>query len=253
MRRLHPDAADLELAALYAGLTLPDRGPSRPWWVAMCMVSSVDGAASTDGVSGGLGGEADRLALSRLRGAGDVVLVGAATVRQEGYGPLVGSAERRADRRARGLAEVPRLAIVTASGELDPTSAPFTHPQQRPLVLTTRPAADRVRDRLGDVADVVAAGEEQVEPTTALAHLARLGLSRIVCEGGPRLNSQLLGAGLVDEVFLTVGPLTVAGGAPRIAQGGTERPGPLRLESVFEHDGDLLLRYREPGTPPVAR
>lgn len=252
MQRLFPTPGTAALRELYAGLTLPVRGPRRPWWVAMCMVASADGAAATGGRSGGLGGEADRLALARLRGAGDAVLVGAATVREEGYGPLVGPRERREDRRSRGLAAVPRLVVLTNSGNLDPASAPFTHPEQRPLVLTSEARAEDVRRHLDDAADVVAAGATAVDLPAALGHLAGLGLSRIVCEGGPRVNGQLLGQGLVDEAFVTIAPLTVAGDAPRIAQGpGREQLSPLRLESVWHHEGDLLLRYRDLATPSV--
>ena len=244
MQQLHPTPHPAELTALYAGLTLPtpqDDG----CWVAVCMVSSLDGAATVDGRSGGLGGEADRLALSRLRDATDAVLVGAATVRDEGYGPLTGNERRRADRRARGLADVPRLAIVTRSGDLDPEAAVFGDEAQRPLVLTSAGGAELARPRLGDRADVVALGEEEVQPRAALVHLASLGLLRVVCEGGPRLAAQVLAQDLVDEVFLTLAPVAVAGAAPRIAElPGTEVTRRMQLVSLWEHDGELFLRYR---------
>ena len=244
MQQLHPTPHPADLTALYAGLTLPTPEGDGSW-VALCMVSSLDGAAAVEGRSGGLGGEADRLALSRLRDATDAVLVGAATVREEGYGPLVGNEIRRADRRARGLAEVPRLAIVTRSGDLDPEAAVFGHEAQRPLVLATDHGAEVARPRLGERAEVVALGEDEVEPSAALAHLASEGLHRVVCEGGPTLAAQLLARDLVDEVFLTLAPVAVAGAAPRIAeQPGTEVPRRMRLVSLWEHDGELFLRYR---------
>jgi riboflavin biosynthesis pyrimidine reductase len=245
VQQLHPTPHPADLTALYAGLTLPTPPQEDGCWVALCMVSSLDGAAAVEGRSGGLGGEADRLALSRLRDATDAVLVGAATVRDEGYGPLTGNERRRADRRARGLAEIPRLAIVTRSGDLDPEAAVFGDEAQRPLVLATARGAEVARPRLGEHAEVVALGEDEVEPRAALAHLASLGLRRVVCEGGPRLAAQVLAQDLVDEVFLTLAPIAVAGAAPRIAeQPGTEVPRHMRLVSVWEHDGELFLRYR---------
>jgi riboflavin biosynthesis pyrimidine reductase len=244
VRELYPRARTVELDELYRGLTL-SAGIDRPWWLAIGMVASVDGAAAVDGRSGGLGGTADRLALARLRDACDVVLVGAATVRQEGYGPLAGNRARREDRRRRGLAPLPRLAILTASGDLDPRAAVFSHPEQRPLVLTTGAALSATTGRLGDLADVVALGAGRVEVAAAVEHLADLGLRRILCEGGPRVNSQVVAAGLVEEAFVTVAPLAVGGGAPRIAQGPEpERAEPLRLESALLHGDELLLRYR---------
>lgn len=252
MRRLYPEPGSQDLDGLYDGLTLPAGTGDRPWWVAMCMVASLDGSAVADGLSGGLGGAADLLALSRLRDACDAVLVGAANVRQEGYGPLAGSPERRRSRQERGLGPLPRLAIVTASADLDPASAPFTHPDQRPLLLVPERSESTARRRLGAVADVEVAGEQRVDPATAVRRLADLGLPRVLCEGGPRLNAQMLAADLIDEVFVTVASTTLGGEGPRIAQGPQpEQPRTRRLESAFLHEGDLLLRYRDPRHPPA--
>ncbi|MFW5933217.1 MAG: dihydrofolate reductase family protein, partial [Actinomycetota bacterium] len=63
---------------------------------------------------------------------------------------------------------------------------------------------------------------------------------------GPRLNQALLATDRVDEVFLTVAPTLVGGPAPRIVAGEHEATVRLMLLSAFEHDGDLLLRYRHP-------
>ncbi len=276
LRRLFPERRDHDLDHLYAGLTLPSAAPDRGCWVALCMVASLDGAATLHGRSGGLGGEADLLALSRLRGANDVSLVGAGTVRDEGYGPLTGSASRRADRRRRGLREAPRLAIVTASGRLDPASAVFAEPAEPPIVVAGPDADPAALERLADRAEVhrLGAGEapgpaggatgttvdpspgastdgdppapRSVDPVHVTRLLADLGLPRILLEGGPALNAAALAAGLIDEVFLTVAPTVVAGGAARIVQGGAEAPTRLTLATVYEHDGDLLLRYRRP-------
>ena len=68
---------DADWAALYAY-------PSGPWLRAN-MVSSVDGAASLDGVTQGLSSKADRRLFALLRTLADVIVVGAATVRAENY------------------------------------------------------------------------------------------------------------------------------------------------------------------------
>lgn len=245
LHRLYPDAATMELDELYAGLTLttPDH-PDRAW-IAMCMVSSLDGAVAVGGRSGGLGGDADRRALSRLRGANDVSLVGAATVRMEGYGPLTGSAARRGDRRARGLRPAPRLAIVTASGDLDPRLAVFGAPDEVPIVLA---GADASSERLRAIEDraqihrLHADGGIDAREVTGV--LVGLGLRRVLLEGGPTLNAVMLEAGMVDEFFVTIAGCTVGGTSTRIVQGVDETFTPLTLVSAFTSDGDLLLRHR---------
>lgn len=246
LRRLHPDPATLELDELYAGLTLPAGTPDQPAWVGLCMVTSLDGAVSVDGRSGGLGGPADLLALSRLRGSNDVSIVGAGTIRQERYGPLTGGAARRADRERRGLTRSPRLAIITSSGQLDPELPVFGDPARRPLVLVSSTADPEALRALTEVAEPHVIDETPLSPAAIVGRLVSLGLPRILCEGGPRLNHAMLEADLIDEVFLTLAPTAVGGPATRIVHGEAEVRRDLDLVSVLEHGGDLLLRYRHP-------
>jgi len=246
LRRLHPDPATLELEELYAGLTLPAGTAEQPAWVGLCMVTSLDGAVSVEGRSGGLGGPADLLALSRLRGSNDVSIVGAGTVREERYGPLTGGAARRADRERRGLAPSPRLAIITSSGRLDPELPVFGDPAERPMVLVSGSAEPDALTTLAGVAEVHVIDEASISPHTIVERMVSLGFRRILCEGGPRLNQAMLASDLIDEAFLTLAPTAVGGPASRIVHGDTEVRRDLDLISVLEHGGDLLLRYRHP-------
>src|SRR5215467_13845393 len=83
-------------------------------------VTSIDGAVTVDGRSGGLGDDADRRVFGILRQLSDAVMVGAGTLRNEGYGPVRMDDGRRAWREERGLAPYPRLVVVSSSLHLDP-------------------------------------------------------------------------------------------------------------------------------------
>jgi riboflavin-specific deaminase-like protein len=243
MQRLYPDPSVSDVDDLYGGLTL-DAGTVRAH-VAVGMVASLDGAVTVDGTSGSLGGDADRVAFRRLRDAADAILVGAGTVRDEDYGPARASAERRADRRRRGLADTPTLVIVSGTLGLEPGQRVFADPSSRPVVVTTRRADERRRRALELVADVEVVGDEAVDLAGMLTVLADRGLRRVVCEGGPRLNGSLLAGDLVDELFVTLAPLMVAGHAPRLAHGaGQTAPRIFELVSLHVHDDEVLLRYR---------
>jgi riboflavin biosynthesis pyrimidine reductase len=236
LQRLYPDPDDLPLAALYHGLTLTNHT------LAVCMVSSFDGSATYQGISGGLGGPADLLALSRLRAANDVSLVGAATVRDEDYVPLTGTPERQADRTSRGLRPAPRLAIVTVTGMLDPNAKVFQNPDERPLVLVPE-GVDTTH--LTDVADIIRVGSVTagIDPVAIRQQLTDLGLHRILLEGGPRLNAAFALADQIDECFVTIAPTMVSGTGRRMIETGPEVHHGFRVASVFLHGGDLLLRY----------
>lgn len=241
MRRLLPDPDGETLQSLYRALVFPAAPSDRPY-VYLGMVASADGAASLGGRTGGLGGEADRRALFGLREWCDAVLVGAATARLENYGSsgLTRSAQER--RRQRNLTPVPRLVVVTASAALGPSRL-FTDSEWQPLVVTVEDApADRVA-ALSDVAEVLQLGHGQVPLGRALACLRADGVGRLLCEGGPRLNAQLVAAGLVDELFVTITPQLVGDSPHRILDGRLEAPVDLALRELREHDGELLARY----------
>lgn len=206
-------------------------------------VSSVDGAVTHDGRSGGLSDAADKRHFELLRRACDVVLVGAGTVRDEGYGAMRVSEESARWRVAHGLPEHPVFAIVSGSLRLDPGSHIFAEAPVRPIVFTTSRAADRV-GAFSKVADVVVAGTEGVPGAELVAALHERGLRSVLSEGGPQLFGSMLADGVVDELFLTVNPTLESGGATRILAGELTDPARLALASVLASGSTLLLRYR---------
>lgn len=238
----HPDD-DVDVVAAYAGDARPAPA-SRPW-VLVNMVASADGATAVDGRSGALGGPVDRAAFTAIRAVPDVILVAAGTARAEGYGPPRTPPALQDQRRARGQAAKPRIAIVTRRVDLDLGAELFADPASRCLVLVPEDTAAERLAAVATVADVVAAGDGGVDLAACLGHLHDAGVRTVLAEGGPSLLGQLVAADLVDELCLTLSPALVAGGSARIVH-GPDLPGglaPLRLERVLEQDGTLLLRY----------
>jgi len=238
--RLWPDpAAALDDEALLAATAFPDVRP----WLRMNFVSSLDGAATRDGRSGGLGDAADRRLFALLRRPADAVLLGAGTARAEGYGGLRLDDAAVAWRRQRGLPPHPVLVLVSGRLGLDPGSALFAEAPVTPIVITTRDAPPERRTALEAVAEVVTAGDTRVEPGRVRRALAERGLHRIHGEGGPSLFGSFLAAGAVDELCLTLAPTLESGSAPRIAHGPEPAPTGMRLTSLLRAGDELLLRY----------
>ena len=238
MRRLHPGAVD-EVDTLDA-YAVPAAGAH----LRVNMVTGLDGAAAVDGRVGGLTGPADQALLHQLRALCDVLLVGAGTVRAEGYGPLELTADEQRRRVATGQAPMPRTAVVTRTLDLDLTAPVFTAATARPLLVTCA-AADSTRvSAASSVADVVVAGSDSVDLREARDQLAAAGLTRVLSEGGPRTFTRLLEADVVDEVCLAIAPVLTAGRGPRITDGALLDPlRSLELGHVLERDGFLFLRY----------
>ncbi len=216
-------------------------------WVRANFVASLDGAATHHGKAGPLGDPEDQRVLLALRQLADVVVVGAGTVRAEGYGGLGLDAAAVTWRRDRGLPDLPTLAIVSSALDLDPGAEVFTAPSPRPIVLTHGASPARRRERLAAVADVVLCGARQVDPVRALTKLEERGLSQVLSEGGPRLFATLVEADLVDELCLSLAPRLTAGPAGRIARGPVAVDREMRLGHALRGERILFLRYERAG------
>lgn len=236
---------------------LPDPGPTsvdeqldgyRPWehphpelpLVAMNFAATADGRATIGGVSGPIGSATDTKMLARLRTRFDAVMIGAGTMRAERYGRVVADPDQRARRERLGLTPDPLTVIV--SGRLDlPWDAPLFTGGGGPVLIVTA-AAEQPPPTATPVE--VLRHEGGVDLAAALAHLrAEHGVRALICEGGPRLHSQLQAGGLVDELFLTVAP-KLTGAGPTILEGELPAPAQLELAWLLEEDGELFVRYR---------
>lgn len=229
---MFPEQAELE--RLYA---YPDGETA---WVRSNFVSTLDGAAyDENGRSGSLGGEVDTRVFALLRSLADIIVVGAGTARAESYAPVRPEEVDTDLRRRLGLSPVPPIAVV--SRRLDVPDPLRTGGQ---LLITTTDAAG-IEALDGDL-DVLAYGEEAIDWSAVLAELARRGLRRVLCEGGPTLHGTLIGHDLVDDLCLTIAPVLAAGAAPRIAHGPAAVTTHMERAHVLDADGVLLTRWIRP-------
>lgn len=242
VRQLLPEPAEIDPAAAHAAASRL-APPDRPW-VLVNMVASVDGATAVNGVSGELGGPADKVVFSAIRSVADVILVAAGTARAEGYGSPRTTAQRRAERAGRGQDPIPRLAVVSRSLDLDPAAAIFDGAGERPIVFAVADAPADRRAALEQVAEVVTVGDHDVDLGAAVVGLRARGVGVVLAEGGPGLNGQLIAAGLVDELNVSLAPVLAGGDSARLAHG----PVPAKLQAMdlahlWEADGVLFARY----------
>lgn len=241
LRRLYPDPGTTTPAELISRLGLGAKAAVGRPYVVLNMVSSLDGKAVVESRTRALGGEADRQAFHHLRTQADAILVGAGTVRGERYGPAVKSEELRAKRVEEGLAPDPLTVIVSARLNL-PADVPLLQDPASRVVIAT--AAEH--ELAGTRAQI-----EYLRTGTDLPLLLgrlreRQGVGAVLCEGGPTLNSHLLAANLVDELFLTLSPQIVGGADALTIVAGAALSAPVGAELVWlvEGEGDLLARWR---------
>ncbi len=248
--RLLPGGEPLTPAELVEDLGMwgrPAEAPARPR-VTLNMVGTVDGRATLGGRSGAISDAADRALFHALRSTVDGVLVGAGTVRTERYGRIIREQRTRLERTGRGMPAEPLACIVSGRVALEPDIPLLSCAEARVAILTASAAS-----LPGAAAEVeyVRAGEGQLDLASALGELAsRFSIQTLLCEGGPHLARELLAAGLLDELFLSVSPL-LAGGEPsggealRILAGAElDPPVALELLTALRARSTLFLRYR---------
>jgi riboflavin-specific deaminase-like protein len=211
----------------------------RPW-VLLNLVLSADGHASIDGRVTQLTSPTDQRLFHHLRAQSDYILVGAATVRAEHYGPVRISDEDARRRTDSGRAARPTLVVVSRSLDLELERIVSTG--QDVVVMTCAASDEARRTAVQEIADVIVAGDDIVDLRQGLGALHRRGGSVVLCEGGAFLNSELAQAGLIDEVCVTVAP--VLGGDPSTSSGALLHRS-LRLDLQHAHlvEGNVFLRW----------
>jgi riboflavin biosynthesis pyrimidine reductase len=230
----------LDGADLLERYGVPDRDTLR---VRANFIASLDGAATHDGRTGGLNNAADKVVFDLLRMLSDVVLVGAGTLRIEGYRDLQLDAGDVAWRTAHGLPGQPTLAVISGRLDLDAEMDAFARAPVRPIVFTLGTSSAQKQRDLGAVADVVACGEQALDVPKMLQVLHERRLNQVLCEGGPHLLGTLVAADCVDELCLTLSPVLENGAAGRIIAGAAQASRPMRLIGVLEAGDTLMLRY----------
>jgi riboflavin-specific deaminase-like protein len=241
VRHLIPEQRETSPDRLAAGLRLADRAPEARPYLVLNMVSTVDGKATIDWRTRGISTDVDRDLFHHLRTQADAVMVGAGTVRAERYGIVTKTPELRAKRVEEGLREVPLAVIV--SGRLDlPADLPILNEPEQPVVIAT--GSDAVIPGLGDQVTYERVGDDL--PLLMARLRTEHGVRAVLCEGGPTLNSYLLAADLVDELFLTLNPKLLGGAAALTIVAGREvvEPAELELVSLAEAASELFTRWR---------
>lgn len=221
--------------------------PRHECWVTGHMVAGIDGRV------GSLSTEPDQALFRSMRQIADIVMVGAETVRREGYGLVRLSEPAKAQRQELGKPALPPVAVVSRSLNLDWSARLFAHaPEDAPTHVIT--CASAGPERIAEArqhATVIVAGEERVEPEKALRALADAGHHVVLCEGGPTLLGELVAADRLDELLLSISPLM--GGDPLPVSVAPPGAGIARfqLKGTMAEDDTLFLRYET--APPAGQ
>lgn len=223
-----------------------DRGqPRHEAWVIGHMVAGLDGTTAIDGKVGALSTDVDQDLFRRMRQIADVVVVGAETVRKEGYGLVRLSEQAKRARVAAGKPPTPPVAVVSGSLELNWRLKLFREAPDhaQTMVITSESADPAAVAEAKHHAVVITAGKQRVEPAVLLAKMAELGHRVVLCEGGPTLLGEFVAADRLDELLLSISPMMGGDNLPvAITPQGADVTA-FSLQHVLGEADTLFLRY----------
>jgi len=176
-------------------------------WILLNMITSSNGLATLNGLSGPLGGAADKALFTALRGIADIIIVGYSTVRAERYRPPQLTKELITERESLGQSPLPTIAIVSNRLNFDEEIPLFSSFEYNPVILTSSSSPEINRERVSSIGEVFLCGEDKVNLNEGVDTLSSLFGKIILVEGGPSLNAQFVEDDLFDELCITTSPL----------------------------------------------
>jgi len=195
----------------YTTLDLPNPPPGRPY-VLVNMVMSLDGKVVVEGTEQGIGSKIDQRLMRELRVSADVILNGASTLRASGTSPRLGDPILEQVRISRGKPALPIGAVVSRTGDLPLERIFFTAPDFDAVVYLAKSAPAEKRKAIRATGRSVIDIPARNAFTAVLKHMRQdLKAEVLLVEGGPTVNAQLFRLGVVDEYFVTLGPVIVGG------------------------------------------
>ncbi|MGE0598987.1 MAG: RibD family protein [Dehalococcoidia bacterium] len=235
----------------YTVLDLPAAPADRPC-VLVNMVMSIDGKVVVEGTEQGIGSKVDQRLMRELRVHADIVLNGASTLRASGTSSRLNDPLLEQLRQSRGKPRFPIAATISESGLLPLDKIFFTARDFDAVVYLSNSAPRERRAAIKATGRPVFGLPVRKSMTAMLTHMrAELGAEVLLVEGGPTVNAELFRLGVVDEFFVTIGPVIVGGHDTKTPVTG---PAPFTRKQLPHLDlvwavpnpdtGEVYCRYR---------
>ncbi|MFA5332339.1 MAG: 2,5-diamino-6-(ribosylamino)-4(3H)-pyrimidinone 5'-phosphate reductase [Methanoregula sp.] len=220
----------------------------RPYTV-INVAMSADGKLSTrERRQVKISGQNDFARVDRLKAGCDAIMVGIGTVLADDPSLTVKNDDLKKQRRDQGKSEHPVRVVVDSSARI-PLTASILNKGDGPRVVAVSARADKATcERLKAKSTVVVCGKTEVDLAELFDKLGKMGIRRIMVEGGGTLIAGLIRAGLADEIHTFVGNLIIGGkDAPTLADGPgwikDEDFARLELAGMDRMDEGVLLHW----------
>lgn len=201
---------------------------------------TLDGKVSRpDGKWYGLSSRNDKRRMDQIRSESDALILGKNSLLNDD--PVTHLRYVESDRE-------PRPILLVRNGTLPEDRKVFQFSKQRPLLFCTSNNEKEVRSNLEDLAEIVVLDSQDMDSDFVLLELGKRGYSKILLEGGPRLNDSFFRKGLVNRLYVTIVPFLVGQkGLPSITGGDSAYldfdKDVWKLTSCEKHEEEVFLIY----------
>ena len=196
-----------------------------------------------------ISGTEDFERVDALRAGSDAIMVGIGTVLADNPSLTVKSEKRREKRKRAGKDDNPWRIVVDSTARTPVDAEVLNKGEGKRIIAVSQRAILEDMGRLGEKAEIMVCGKEEVDLKKLLYDLWLRGVRRVMVEGGATLNWSLISQKLVDEIYTYVGNMILGGEtAPTLVDGGGfgEEDAMVKLEllGVVKLDEGVLLRWR---------
>jgi 2,5-diamino-6-(ribosylamino)-4(3H)-pyrimidinone 5'-phosphate reductase len=195
-----------------------------------------------------LSGKDDLDRRDELRASSDAIIVGIGTILSDNPSLTVKSEKRRRERMEKGKDENPIRVVVDSKARTPTDSDLLKKGAGRRMIVVSKGAPKERVEALRGKAEIIVAGEEEIDLKKMLDEFKKEGIERVMVEGGATLNWAFISEKLVDEIYVYVGNMIIGGAtAPSIVDGEgfiEEEMPKLILIDAHRMDGGLLLRWK---------
>lgn len=221
--------------------------PSRPFVFINAAMSADGKIATIERKQTRISGKLDLERVDELRASSDAVMVGIGTVISDNPSLTVKSKEHREKRLAQGLPENPARIVVDSMARTPLEADIFKKGEGKRIIAVSESAPSERIKQLAELAEIIVAGDKTVDLEKLLAELKKLGINRLMVEGGATLNWGLISRGLVDEIYTFIGNIIIGGKcAPTLVdgEGGIGEFCKLRLISCERLGDGVLIKWK---------
>jgi 2,5-diamino-6-(ribosylamino)-4(3H)-pyrimidinone 5'-phosphate reductase len=209
-------------------------------YVIMNAGMTADGKIATRSGDSAISSKEDLERVHSIRESVDAIMVGVNTVIEDD--------PRLSIHKIKSQKPNPLRVVVDSRGRTPLSARMFKESGGAVVAVSTAAKEDRVSE-LKKKAEVVVCGSEKVNLKCLMKKLYKMGVRRLLLEGGGNLNWGMLNEGLVDEVRFAVAPVIVGGedsislvegeGSSKISEGVK-----LELKKSYPLGKDFVMEYR---------